>query len=540
MIQTSEKVDTSRPPVVGHMSFNHNHVENETQSARENSVEASTSSSDAQYPPDIKSGFEELCPVCGDKVSGYHYGLLTCESCKGFFKRTVQNKKVYSCVDNRSCQIDKSQRKRCPYCRFQKCLSVGMKLEAVRSDRMRGGRNKFGPMYKRDRALKQQALRQQQQIVSHCQMRLANGMAAMPGSPEDIKPDPALLNISYRIDSPPGSMGGQTSITCPSPPVGNHNNNSNSNNSNSNSNSNGNSNSNSIPNNTAQHTSSPLSLTSHHRALSPLNSYPMSSSYPSVMDALRTYHPSTPQVSTAIMPPQLVADLKSSMAEEAEVKHKLLSFLQTEFGQLDVAGHPEHFLQLMCKMTDQLLFLMVEWARSCFFFKELKVEDQMKLLQNSWSEILILDLVFRQVSESWSSDIILASGHRIGFDVLDKLGLSDVKARIYELIKKAKDLKIDVYEYACLKFLILLNPDVSGLENRHYVEQSQEKVNAALLEYCLNFYPEMKDKFGQVLLRLPEIRLISIQGEEFLYYKHLSGEVPDQTLLLEMLHSKKK
>ena len=47
----------------------------------------------------------------------------------GFFKRTVQNKKVYSCVDNRDCHIDKSQRKRCPYCRFQKCLKVGMKLE---------------------------------------------------------------------------------------------------------------------------------------------------------------------------------------------------------------------------------------------------------------------------------------------------------------------------------------------------------------------------------------------------------------------------
>uniref|UniRef100_A0A1I7X386 Nuclear receptor domain-containing protein n=1 Tax=Heterorhabditis bacteriophora TaxID=37862 RepID=A0A1I7X386_HETBA len=24
----------------------------------------------------------EACPVCGDRVSGYHYGLLTCESCK--------------------------------------------------------------------------------------------------------------------------------------------------------------------------------------------------------------------------------------------------------------------------------------------------------------------------------------------------------------------------------------------------------------------------------------------------------------------------
>ncbi|KAG7156475.1 Nuclear hormone receptor FTZ-F1-like 1 [Homarus americanus] len=81
--------------------------------------------------PDTKEGIEELCPVCGDKVSGYHYGLLTCESCKGFFKRTVQNKKVYTCVADRSCQIDKTQRKRCPYCRFQKCLEVGMKLEGL-------------------------------------------------------------------------------------------------------------------------------------------------------------------------------------------------------------------------------------------------------------------------------------------------------------------------------------------------------------------------------------------------------------------------
>lgn len=32
---------------------------------------------------------EELCPVCGDNVSGYHYGLLTCESCK------VQTNTIY-------------------------------------------------------------------------------------------------------------------------------------------------------------------------------------------------------------------------------------------------------------------------------------------------------------------------------------------------------------------------------------------------------------------------------------------------------------
>lgn len=94
------------------------------------SLPPGTSSASGRHDlPDTKEGIEELCPVCGDKVSGYHYGLLTCESCKGFFKRTVQNKKAYSCVADRSCHIDKSQRKRCPYCRFQKCLEVGMKLE---------------------------------------------------------------------------------------------------------------------------------------------------------------------------------------------------------------------------------------------------------------------------------------------------------------------------------------------------------------------------------------------------------------------------
>ena len=87
---------------------------------------------------------EELCPVCGDKVSGYHIGLLTCESCKGFFKRTVINKKVLICVAEHCCTIDKEHRKRCQYCRYQKCIDVGMKLEGVRHDRMRGGRNKYG------------------------------------------------------------------------------------------------------------------------------------------------------------------------------------------------------------------------------------------------------------------------------------------------------------------------------------------------------------------------------------------------------------
>ncbi|CAJ0935478.1 unnamed protein product, partial [Mesorhabditis belari] len=117
-----------------------------------------TSVANSLQPRFERPQLDEACPVCGDKVSGYHYGLLTCESCKGFFKRTVQNKKLYQCSADQNCTVDKSCRKRCPSCRYKKCIDQGMKVEAVREDRMRGGRNKFGSYYKKDRAQRMQRL----------------------------------------------------------------------------------------------------------------------------------------------------------------------------------------------------------------------------------------------------------------------------------------------------------------------------------------------------------------------------------------------
>lgn len=84
------------------------------------------------------------CPVCGDTISGFHYGIFTCESCKGFFKRTVQNKKTFLCHRQGECEINLENRKKCPACRFAKCLVMGMKLEAIRADRTRGGRSSYG------------------------------------------------------------------------------------------------------------------------------------------------------------------------------------------------------------------------------------------------------------------------------------------------------------------------------------------------------------------------------------------------------------
>ncbi|KAE9553329.1 hypothetical protein FO519_003442 [Halicephalobus sp. NKZ332] len=77
----------------------------------------------------------ELCVICGDKSSGFHYQALSCEGCKGFFRRTIQRNISYTCHKQNKCPIDRVNRNRCQACRFQKCLDMGMSRETVRSDR---------------------------------------------------------------------------------------------------------------------------------------------------------------------------------------------------------------------------------------------------------------------------------------------------------------------------------------------------------------------------------------------------------------------
>ncbi|XP_053570453.1 nuclear receptor subfamily 4 group A member 3 [Bombina bombina] len=89
------------------------------------------------------SSGEGTCAVCGDNAACQHYGVRTCEGCKGFFKRTVQKNAKYVCLANKNCPVDKRRRNRCQYCRFQKCLSVGMVKEVVRTDSLKGRRGRL-------------------------------------------------------------------------------------------------------------------------------------------------------------------------------------------------------------------------------------------------------------------------------------------------------------------------------------------------------------------------------------------------------------
>ncbi|XP_038049186.1 peroxisome proliferator-activated receptor delta-like [Patiria miniata] len=79
------------------------------------------------------------CQICGDKASGMHYGVYSCEGCKGFFRRTQRMNLEYKpCPfwETKPCDITIKSRNKCQYCRFQKCLGLGMSTGAVRMGRV--------------------------------------------------------------------------------------------------------------------------------------------------------------------------------------------------------------------------------------------------------------------------------------------------------------------------------------------------------------------------------------------------------------------
>uniref|UniRef100_A0A8C0QRH0 Nuclear receptor subfamily 1 group I member 3 n=1 Tax=Chelonoidis abingdonii TaxID=106734 RepID=A0A8C0QRH0_CHEAB len=79
-------------------------------------------------------GEEKICAVCGDRATGYHFHVMTCEGCKGFFRRSISKGVCFTCPFTRNCTVTKAKRRQCQACRLQKCLAVGMRKDMIMSE----------------------------------------------------------------------------------------------------------------------------------------------------------------------------------------------------------------------------------------------------------------------------------------------------------------------------------------------------------------------------------------------------------------------
>ena len=151
----------------------------------------------------------EYCVVCGDKASGRHYGAISCEGCKGFFKRSVRKQLNYVCRANQECEVTKHHRNRCQYCRLQKCVQMGMRADHCQPERK--------PLALESAAAAAAANQQQQQQQSvattssafavSCKQETTGGSAAGSGG--------SMLQSVRGSGGPSGTAGSTTSSHSP-------------------------------------------------------------------------------------------------------------------------------------------------------------------------------------------------------------------------------------------------------------------------------------------------------------------------------------
>ncbi|XP_061383074.1 nuclear hormone receptor FTZ-F1 beta isoform X1 [Danaus plexippus] len=383
------------------------------------------------------------CPICGDKISGFHYGIFSCESCKGFFKRTVQNRKNYMCLRGGNCPVTVATRKKCPACRFDKCLGCGMKLEAIREDRTRGGRSTY-----------------------QCSYTLSG--AASTGS---------LLSAHT-----PATLRHASSLTCVNGP-GSYN----------------------------RGESSNSRLTPD---IPPL--------LQEIMDVEHLWQYNESELS------------RMSKSSSSPSANPLLAA-----SGITAQNSSADFLADLCNIADHRLYKIVKWCKSLPLFKNISIDDQICLLINSWCELLVLSCCYRGVSTP--GEVRVGGGRGITLQQSAKYGLTPCIERMLSFTDHLRRLRVDRYEYVALKVIVLLTSDAPELHEAEKVRASQEKALAALQAYTATHSPDTPAKFGELLLRIPELQrtcqFFMQVGKEMLNpaNKSKDGEGPSFNLLMELL-----
>ncbi|KAL9875832.1 nuclear hormone receptor FTZ-F1 beta-like isoform 1-T12 [Glossina fuscipes fuscipes] len=465
------------------------------------------------------------CPICGDKISGFHYGIFSCESCKGFFKRTVQNRKNYVCVRGGPCVVSITTRKKCPACRFEKCLQKGMKLEAIREDRTRGGRSTYQCSYTLPNSLMSPILTPDQQqntaqSLINAQTQQQQSQSQIQQMPQQPQPPPqqqqrlvAPLQSSYNSTSnangyvPGLGSNIKTEHSVIAPPALN----------NINLNSSSRTlilNSSSSAGDNDTHDSSIPTLLQEIMDVEHLWQY-------TVAELARLNQPliSPPSSSTSSN------TVSTNVATPSQMTNPLLAS-----AGLSSSTNPDLIAHL-CKVADHRLYKIVKWCKSLPLFKNISIDDQICLLINSWCELLLFSCCYRSIDTP--GEIKMSQGKTVNLAQAKLTGFQTCIERMLNLADHLRRLRVDRYEYVAMKVIVLLQSDTSELQEPVKVRECQEKALQSLQAYTLAHYPDTPSKFGELLLRIPDLQRTCQLGKEMLSIKSRDGG--DFNLLMELL-----
>ncbi|XP_037538928.1 nuclear receptor subfamily 2 group C member 1 [Nematolebias whitei] len=474
----------------------------------------------------------EYCVVCGDKASGRHYGAVSCEGCKGFFKRSIRKNLVYTCRGSGECAINKLHRNRCQYCRLQRCKALGMKQDSVQCER------KPVEVSHREKPLNCAASTEKIYIRKN----LCSPLAATPTfeSDKEIARSTNLLESSMLLNIQQPFHKLENTILIPASPdkddpsqgdLG-----------------------------TLANVVTSLAHLNKTRKLSDSENDVMGAETLSNGDSSMTDIQDDDQTASDITRAfdTLAKVLHTGDGPEGESLETTMQLMSADHSgsvlELDAPllsdGHipfklmmplpvPEFLnVNYICESASRLLFLSMHWARSIPAFQTLSDEDNdINLMKACWNELFALGLA--QCSHVMNVGTILSAiiNHLQTSLQEDKLSPDKGKLvmehiwRMQEFCNSMSKLSPDSYEYAYLKAIVLFSPDHPGVENIPQIESFQEKAYMELQDYVSRTYPEDSYRLSKLLLRLPALRLISAAVTEELFFAGLIGNVQIDSII---------
>ncbi|VDN37555.1 unnamed protein product, partial [Dibothriocephalus latus] len=131
----------------------------------------------------------------------------------------------------------------------------------------------------------------------------------------------------------------------------------------------------------------------------------------------------------------------------------------------------------------------------------------------------------------------MTSSKCINLDVACEKGANDLVSNLLQLTQDLKRLRLTIVDFACLKVILLMQPDLANLRAVRQVKQFQECVSRMLMEHTAATLPEVPNKFAELLVRIPELQRTSSLARELLVDKDLSPYLSSNSLLMELLRS---
>ncbi|XP_067095721.1 nuclear receptor subfamily 2 group C member 2 [Osmerus mordax] len=465
----------------------------------------------------------EYCVVCGDKASGRHYGAVSCEGCKGFFKRSVRKNLTYSCRSNQDCIINKHHRNRCQFCRLRKCLEMGMKMDSVQSERK--------PI---DLPREKPANCAASTEKIYIRKDLRSPLIATPtfitnreGSSSNLLDPGILVNIQQPLIQADGTFLLATG-TKAEPGQGDLG---------------------TLANVVTSLASLKDSLNESVNNGDTSDSLQEEQSASEITRAFDT-------LAKALNPSD--AGAGQNLAEEGdcldgatiqvisrdqvtpiiEVEGPLLTDTHVGFKLTMPSPVPEYLnVHYICESASRLLFLSMHWARSIPAFSALGPDSNTSLVRACWNELFTLGLA--QCAQIMNLSTILAAiiSHLQSSIQDDKVSGERVKLvmehiwKLQEFCNSMAKMETDSYEYAYLKAIVLFSPDHPGLNSSNPIEKFQEKAQMELQDYVQKAYPHDTYRLTRILMRLPALRLMSSSITEELFFTGLIGNVPIDSII---------